>query len=364
MLPNSFRKLSENHRLHVGFLGGSITEGAGASDPETRSWRALTVEWLRERFPEAAITATNAAIGGTNSTFGALRLADHLLKDEPDLIFVEYAVNDESDPEGRILRAMEGIVRHCARVLPETELIFVYTTRASWFNSHRIGRPSRAAALHQCLADFYGIPSVDVGLPLYRKFERGDATIQDLLPDKVHPSDEGHAIYAATVTGFLTVQLQRYATPNDGLPAPLTHCSYDTGCLIDAVDMADTGDGWKTVQETLCDRHPRYLEATSPGSRLTLRFQGPLIGVLWMVAEDSGRIRYRVDDGPEQVLSSWDEYALKFRRGVARLLADRLADGDHTLTLTVDDQPPGESKGTAIRLAAFLANPAPPKEGS
>ena len=32
-LPRTSRRLRENRRLTVGYLGGSITEGAGASSP-------------------------------------------------------------------------------------------------------------------------------------------------------------------------------------------------------------------------------------------------------------------------------------------------------------------------------------------
>jgi len=47
----------------VAFQGGSITRMQG--------WSQLTETSVRERFPAASLEFTNAAIGGTNSTYSA-----------------------------------------------------------------------------------------------------------------------------------------------------------------------------------------------------------------------------------------------------------------------------------------------------
>ena len=39
MLDNTLYKLKNNKELTIGFFGGSITEGAGASDASRTSWR-------------------------------------------------------------------------------------------------------------------------------------------------------------------------------------------------------------------------------------------------------------------------------------------------------------------------------------
>lgn len=42
-LPQINGRLTEKGTVTVAFLGGSITEGAGASEADTYSWRALTL---------------------------------------------------------------------------------------------------------------------------------------------------------------------------------------------------------------------------------------------------------------------------------------------------------------------------------
>ena len=110
-LGRTFAKLANKKQLTIGYFGGSITAGAGASNAAKTSWRARTTAWFKEHFPEAAITEVNAAIGGTGSDLGAFRCANDLLTKDPDLVFIEFAVNDGGTPELRVKRSMEGVVR-------------------------------------------------------------------------------------------------------------------------------------------------------------------------------------------------------------------------------------------------------------
>lgn len=80
-LGNAFGKVQRDRQLTIGYFGGSITEGAGASDAAKTSWRSLTTSWFRKQFPNAQITEINAAIGGTGSPLGAFRTQTDLLRE-------------------------------------------------------------------------------------------------------------------------------------------------------------------------------------------------------------------------------------------------------------------------------------------
>ena len=76
MLNNTAYCLKERKKLNIGYFGGSVSEGAGASDPEKTSWRAIISQWFRRRYPEAEITTIQAAIGGTGTDLGVYRVDD------------------------------------------------------------------------------------------------------------------------------------------------------------------------------------------------------------------------------------------------------------------------------------------------
>ena len=89
MLDNTLYKLKNNKELTIGFFGGSITEGAGASDASRTSWRGSVMRWFRERYPDHEIREIQAAIGGTGSSLGIFRCERDLLSKKPDLVFME-----------------------------------------------------------------------------------------------------------------------------------------------------------------------------------------------------------------------------------------------------------------------------------
>ncbi|MFC4809781.1 SGNH/GDSL hydrolase family protein [Paenibacillus sp. GCM10023250] len=198
-LPRFAAKLLRGRPAAVAYLGGSITEGAGASVTDETSWRALNGRFLRERFGDTAWTFINAGVGGTTSTFGAHRLRAHVLDRGPvDLLFVEFSVNDGDDRDESI-RGMEGIVRQCRRLSPETELVFVYTAADKNLTD---GVPFNIA-IHEEVAAHYGIPSVSFAGGVRDRIRAGETAWEELAPDRVHPNDEGHALYASYANAFL-----------------------------------------------------------------------------------------------------------------------------------------------------------------
>ena len=98
MLEHIKQAISDKQACVV-WLGGSLTEGEGASAP-CFCWQALLSEWMKEKYPSCSFTCLNRGIGGTNSEFGLYRLRRDVLQNRPDLLFVEFAVNDyERAPE-------------------------------------------------------------------------------------------------------------------------------------------------------------------------------------------------------------------------------------------------------------------------
>src|SRR3954453_8827784 len=109
--PNFFAKLNtKGAEVRIAYLGGSITAQEG--------WRPKTLAHLQKTYPNAKVTQINAAIGGTGSDLGVYRLAHHVLDFKPDLLFVEFAVNDGGQAPDKIIKQMEGIVRQAWRALP------------------------------------------------------------------------------------------------------------------------------------------------------------------------------------------------------------------------------------------------------
>ncbi|WP_052770429.1 SGNH/GDSL hydrolase family protein [Paenibacillus sp. IHB B 3415] len=250
-LPGMRSKLAGDAPLTAAFLGGSITEGAGASDADTTSWRALTGAYLQRLYAGHPVRCINAGVGGTTSTFGAHRLQEHVLRHgEIDLLFVEFSVNDGED-RGESIRGMEGIVRQCRRLSPETELIFVYTAA----DKNLTGYKPFNIAVHEEVADHYGIPSIDCAAKVYTMIHTGELSWKRFAPDGYHPLDAGHALYAGLVQEYL----QQAIVPCGVQPGWLEEAGPEAGPVV-AVPGEEAG-----VQETAVLKKEAGREAAVPG---------------------------------------------------------------------------------------------------
>ena len=355
MLENTLYRLQHDKKLTVGYFGGSITEGAGASKREF-CWRELSAKWLRETFPDCGIDTIQGAIGGTGSNLGIFRMEKDLLSKNPDLVFIEFTVNDGCGDFFEISANSETLVRQIYAWNPKAEIIYVHTSTKALSDRIAEGGEITARTAHSTVMHYYGIPQIDMGEILRTRViaEGGDWKAR-YTTDTVHPSDVGYTVYRDAVCAFLGEHL--VGRTADGLttkalPAPLWTDARVNARLEDAAVCA--GAAWTLIEQPLCGRYPHYIEAKAPGAALEFRFTGRRVGIYMMLAKDSGDIVYTIDDGGEQTARTWDTYCKGFNRAGGRLLCEELPYGEHTLRLRVADTKAEESEGTAVRIGAFL----------
>ncbi len=358
MLDNTFYKLTHDKHLSVGYFGGSITEGAGASDASRTSWRARVTEWFRTSYPEAEVTEIYAAIGGTGSDLGMYRCDTDLLSKNPDLVFIEFAVNDSWMDYDAILVQTETIYRKIRRKNPCTDIVCIITTTASIASGLEKGGEFTARAAHSVIAHRYNTPIIDVGNILHFEVLRNGGDFLKYTTDTVHPNDDGYNLYTRTIIDYLETWAHSSAdvlTPYR-MPAPVCDQVYeDRACMIDCM-AADSfeSDGFAVVESSLCGRYPRYLESVNPGSSFSFEFIGETCGFYWMMAKDSGDILVSVDGCEEKSLRSWDHYCKSFNRANLAFAAKGLPYGNHHVRVRVAETKADESEGTAIRIGALL----------
>lgn len=177
--------------ITVGFLGGSITQGCLASTPET-CYAYLVYKWWCERFPVSQITYLNAGIGGTSSQFGVARADSDLLSKNPDLIIVEFSVNDNDNEH--FLETYEGLIRklYGNRTCPAILIV----------NSVRYDNGESAQVQHLKIGQRYHIPCVSMKPCLYEKVLDGTFTSRDITADDLHPNDLGHRLMSEVIIDF------------------------------------------------------------------------------------------------------------------------------------------------------------------
>lgn len=352
-LPNVFAKLKAGKTVRVAYFGGSITEANG--------WRPKTLAWLRERFPKATIEEINAAIGGTGSDLGVYRFRRDVLDKKPDLVFVEFAVNDGGADPKQIWRAMEGIIRQAWTTDPTIDLCCVYTMVAGWANDLENGFCSRSASADELLADHYGIPSINVGLRAAQMAKAGtliytpkkDDAGKELpaapgvlvfSTDGVHPGDAGHEVYARVVADALT-QMETTARPGrHRLPRPFIADNWEKAKLV-PLDPTLLSAGWTKLDPNtglgaaFQKRLPELWEAARPGETLAFTFKGTAAKLYDILGPDGGQVVVTLDGKSGPPVARFDSFS-SYHRLASLTLGEGLPDAVHTVFLAVHPEQP------------------------
>lgn len=354
-LPNVFAKWKAGKEVRIAYLGGSITEQNG--------WRPKTLDWFKKQYPTSSIVEINAAIGGTGSDLGVYRVRQDVLDHKPDLLFVEFAVNDSGAPVDRILKAMEGIVRQTWRANPSTDICFVYTLTEGMLGDLESGKFPRAAGTMEQVADHYAIPSIHMGLETAHLHSSGKLIFSGPLPkteaeraalngkivfsgDGVHPYPEtGHQLYLESIVRSMAQIEKRGVVGPHRLPAPLVADNWERAKLV-PLNAVKLSAGWQkldpsvdTLAKRFQNRLPGLWKADQPGETITIRFKGTALQVYDLLGPDCGQVSIQFDEKAPVVQARFDAYSTYYRLSTLSV-AEGVPDAIHTVTIRLlPDQP-------------------------
>ena len=358
-LPNFLAGLEQGKTLCIAYLGGSITAQDG--------WRVKTLKWFQQQHPTARLSEINAAIGGTGSDLGVFRLRQDVLVHQPDLLFVEFAVNDSGAAPERICRAMEGIVRQTWRDHPSVDICFVYTIAGNMLETLKEGRLPRSYAAMEKVAEHYRIPTIDLGLEVARlekagklvfkgpkpKTEEEKAALADKVlfsPDAVHPyTDSGHQLYLeAIVRSMKPIAAAGKPGPHTLGPA-LVADNWEEAQIV-PLSRIKPGAGWQKLDpathrlaRSFGNRLPELWQADQPGTVLDFKFRGTAAGVYDLLGPDCGQVVVTLDNRKPEIRPRFDSFCTYHR--LATLMAgSELTNAVHSVRIEVHLDQPDKAK--------------------
>ena len=283
------RKLAEGRPVVYGAIGGSITAGARATSPGN----SYVSRIAREIQNRTACRLVNAGIGATGSRFGAMRCTKDLLVHRPDLITIEYAVNDITNPDREY--SYEALVRRCLEAAPDALIVLIFMLCDDGTSAQTCQIP---------VGMNYSLAMLSYRNAVWPEVESGRLPWSAIAPDHVHPNDAGHRLVADLVTHFLL----RQPAEAPQLPPPVDpRCAeYEAGRVIRAEEMEITANsGW-----TIADSEQGYRKwtASEPGAELVFPFNGPTLLLGYRkYAGDFGRVSVTVDGGEPIILEGFYE---------------------------------------------------------
>ncbi len=367
---NSYSAITERKTATVAFLGGSITEMKG--------YRVMLERWLEQSFPETSFRFVNAGISSTCSTTGAFRLSRDVLAHQPDLLFVEFAVNDDQDAahsSAACVRGMEGIVRQTLLQHPPIDLVITHFVNPPMLESLQQVETPISIAAHESVASHHGVSTVNLANEVADRIAAGRLTWEQY--GGTHPAEAGNAIAAEMVEDLLTTAWKQVAaerktskasSESDSslrrLPKKMDAQSYESGRLIDIAAAQCDDDwhlgrpDWSQVPGSLRDRfaEDELLAASKVGAELKLKFEGKAIGLYVLAGPDAGTVEYVIDNEPAGVIDLYHRFSKGLHYPRTVMLSGDLGGGPHELLLRVGPKGERADGGSAVRILAFTAN--------
>ncbi len=197
------RRWPDNRTVNLVFHGHSVPSGY-ACTPFVDTFAAyphLVHRTLARRFPFAVINAVVTAIGGENAVQGAARFEKDVLCHQPDLVTVDYGLNDR----GLTMEQAEGAWRQMIETALSRGIPLILLTPSwdqTWFSrSAEWAALERHAGQIRRLAEEYGVGLAD-SFAAYEREVAAGTDLLNLLSHWNHPSPRGHALIAAEVTAW------------------------------------------------------------------------------------------------------------------------------------------------------------------
>ncbi len=270
-------RIMRQDTVKLAFLGASISIGYHASP---NGYGKCFPDFLEEYFHTAGkqVESVNMAVSGTNCLTGMMITQLLVKEQQPDIVLVEYSINEESHPIG--LEKYESLLRMLLSLEKRPVVIPV-----SVFN--RDGYSCEEYMLH--FAKMYGNPMVGLKHSLYPLIQSGELPMNVYTEDEGHPHVDGHEFIARAI--WLAIQRSiEDSAPTLPLPDPMTGARFEGLKLIDLE---------KSAPETEpCSYHePMFpvCRKKKPGSGLVMEFDEECSQLVVMYVKSSSRDRTSVN---------------------------------------------------------------------
>ncbi len=197
-LYNVMRKAQSGQRVNIAFIGGSITKGTmstGTRDAgmsKKLPYVEYVIDWWYKKFPKADLYFVNAGISATDSYLGVHRVQKDVLDKKPDLVFVEFAVNDKKTAHHK--QSYENLIRKILAADSKPAVMLLFMAKLNGWSCE---------VQQAQIGQHYKLPMLSYGSVMKDMINNGIYTMEELSGDAIHPSAVGSAIAGEIIVRYL-----------------------------------------------------------------------------------------------------------------------------------------------------------------
>lgn len=291
------RKAERGEDITVGVIGGSITAGSSASNKDN-AYAYRFYDWWVKAFPKTKVRYVNAGIGATDSYVGVHRVDKDLLSQKPDVVIVEYSVNDSNSAFYK--QTYEDLVRRILKAENNPAVLLLMMTMED-------GTSAQPSHLH--IGFWYDLPRISYRQAILNEINKGTLAWKDISSDNIHPNDMGHAIIGEMLWKYLNQVYAKLETILEEAK-PLTKTpfgkeSYINGVILNNETITPTSLG-SFQMATVSDQFKNNWSTTTGEEGIVFDIEAKNIGILFYKTTDglSGKYDVYVDGKFKRTLNA------------------------------------------------------------
>lgn len=319
------------------FLGGSITEGAGATTKDN-SYVCLVENYLKNKFKN--VQFYNAGAGGTASQFGVFRTMRDVSVYNPSLVFIEFAVNDRIYSSEDSSVYFEGAIRELLKFNCKIIIIDMPT-----------GMSDACTSIHKKIAYYYDIPVIDVQDHIWGLIGKDKCNWNEISIDNLHPNDLGHKLYADIIINNLEI-LNIENLKHNLRKKTLIDYEFKNPNIISYERCTFYGH-WREESFNLKNKFDLAAVSDTVDDCIIFQFKGKYISMLNLFSRDSGILECVIDDKFNFNLDLYMDTDKYFNTTIN---VKDIGEGKHTLLLKISKNKNPNSKGNKVVIGGFLVD--------
>ena len=214
-------KARKGEDVTLAYIGGSITQGYNAGTTEI--FAKLSSDYFRETYATTGkVNYVNAGLSGTPSLLGLIRSDRDIFEAKPDVVFIEFAVNDGQDNMNK--SAFESLVRKALMQEQEPAVVLLFSMTETGYTCQ---------STMQLIGMNYELPMISVPNALMPELEAGRMKWADWADDGSHPNKEGQKLYSEFITHYFDKVAVEDMSASYTLPEKMMNLDYTTMKMAD-----------------------------------------------------------------------------------------------------------------------------------
>ncbi len=191
------KKWPNNRTINLVFHGHSVPTGyytAAIGVKTFDSYPFYTLKLLKDKYNFAVINCIITSIGGENAIQGAKRFSKEVLCHKPDVLFIDYSLNDRKQDIVKVRKSWESMIK---KALKKNIKVILFTPTPDL--TENILDENTPLELHanqvRALAAKYKIGLAD-SYSIFKEMAQKGVVLKDYMSQNNHPNEKGHQLVA------------------------------------------------------------------------------------------------------------------------------------------------------------------------